>query len=55
MVRQRHHLTPSRDIDDQRILESDWPKAKEFHRVSLDHDGSLACYLSLINNSMQII
>ena len=26
MVRQRHQLIPSRDIDDQRILGSNWTK-----------------------------
>ena len=26
MVRQRYRLIPTRYIDDQRILESDWPK-----------------------------
>ena len=25
MVRQRYHLLPSKDVDDQRILESDCP------------------------------
>ena len=24
MVRQRHHLIPSRDIDDKRTMEFDW-------------------------------
>ena len=28
MVRQRYQLLPSRDIDDQRILQSVWPQGK---------------------------
>ena len=31
MVRQRYQPIPSRDIDDQRILGSDWPKGKPGH------------------------
>ena len=31
MFRQRHQLIPSRDIDNQRILESDWPKGTPGH------------------------
>ena len=31
MVRQRYQLIPSGDIDDQRILESDWPKGAPGH------------------------
>ena len=31
MVRKRHQLTPSRDIDDKRILESDWTRSAHDH------------------------
>ena len=31
MVRQRYQMIPSRDIDDQPILESDWPKGSPDH------------------------
>ena len=31
IVRQRYHSTPSRYIDDQRILESNWPKDTSDH------------------------
>ena len=31
MVRQRYHLIPDRDIDNQRILEIDWPRGTPGH------------------------
>ena len=31
MVRQRYQFVSSRDIDDQKILESDWPKSTSGH------------------------
>ena len=31
MVRQKYQLIPSKDIDDQRILKSDWPKGTPGH------------------------
>ena len=31
MVRQRYRLIPSRDIDNQRILESEWHNATSDH------------------------
>ena len=34
MVRQRHQLIPSRDIDDQRILEFNWTKGTLGHTQS---------------------
>ena len=44
MVSQRYQLIPSRDFDDQRILESAGPHPTK--------KGSLRCYLPLMTNSM---
>ena len=34
MVSQRYQLIPSRDVDDQRILEFDWPNGIPGHTQS---------------------
>ena len=34
MVRQRYHFFPTRDIDDQSIMESNWPKGTPGHAQS---------------------
>ena len=51
MVRRKYKLIPSRDIDDQRILESDWPDVHNWPEPT--ESDSLRCYLPLMTNSIQ--
>ena len=52
MVWQMYQLIPSRDIDDQRILESDGPELHNWlHPIK---SGSLRCYLPMMTNSTHI-
>ena len=45
MARQTYQLIPSRDIDGQRNLESDWPKSTPGHTQPI---AVFLCYLPLM-------
>ena len=46
MARQRYQLFPSRDIDDQKILESKWSTSTPSKHST--KSGGLKCYLPLM-------
>ena len=46
----KDRLAPSRDIDDQKILQSDWVRRNWPQPTK---SGSLRCYLHLMTYSMQ--
>ena len=54
-VRQRYQLFPSSDIDDQRILGSDWPKGTPGHNQTRVIVLNIKYYLHLMIISVQKI